>query len=43
MTLTKTGLWHDDSQVASLLVVRGSQVDGGSVLVVVENMTWTAS
>jgi len=43
MKLTKAGVWHDDQQIDSLLVVRGSQVDGGSVLVVVENMTWTAS
>ena len=42
-SLTKAGVWHDDQQIDSLLVVRGSQVDGGSVLVVVENMTWTAS
>ena len=35
-SLTKTGLWHDDSQVASLLVVRGDQTKGGSVLVLVE-------
>jgi len=36
MKLTKTGLWQDDSQVASLLVVRGDQTKGGSVLVLVE-------
>lgn len=35
-SLTKTGLWQDDSQVASLLVVRGDQTKGGSVLVLVE-------
>lgn len=34
--LTKAGVWHDDSQVDSLLVVRGDQVDGGSVIVLVE-------
>lgn len=37
--LTKAGVWHDDSQVASLLVVRGDQVDGGSVIVMVESLT----
>lgn len=38
MTLTKAGEWSDDSQVASLLVVRGDQVDGGAVIVMVESL-----
>lgn len=37
-SLTKAGVWHDDSQVASLLVVRGDQVGGGSVFVTVEEL-----
>jgi crossover junction endodeoxyribonuclease RusA len=36
--LTKAGVWNDDSQIDSLLVVRGGQVDGGSVLVFVEDL-----
>ncbi len=35
-SLTKAGVWNDDSQVASLLVVRGDQLDGGAVIVMVE-------
>ena len=35
-SLTEAGVWKDDSQVDSLLVVRGGQVDGGQVLVFVE-------
>lgn len=35
-SLTEAGVWNDDSQVDSLLVVRGDQTDGGSVLVLVE-------
>lgn len=38
MTLTKAGVWHDDSQVDSLLVVRGDQVAGGLVTMIVEPM-----
>ena len=38
-SLTNAGVWDDDSQVASLLVVRGDQVDGGAVLVIVEDQT----
>lgn len=34
-SLTKAGVWHDDSQVDSLLIVRGDPVGGGSVIVVV--------
>jgi crossover junction endodeoxyribonuclease RusA len=37
-SLTRAGVWDDDSQVDSLLVVRGDQVDGGSVLVLVEDL-----
>jgi crossover junction endodeoxyribonuclease RusA len=37
-SMTKAGLWGDDSQVDSLLVVRGDQVDGGSILVFVEDL-----
>ena len=36
MKLTEAGVWKDDGQVDSLLVVRGGQVDGGQVLVFVE-------
>lgn len=37
-SLTKAGVWSDDIQVASLLVVRGDQVDGGAVIVMVEEL-----
>lgn len=35
-SLTKAGVWNDDQQIDSLLVVRGDQTKGGSVLVLVE-------
>lgn len=37
-SLTAAGAWRDDSQVDSLLVVRGDLFDGGRVLVFVELM-----
>lgn len=40
-SLTKAGVWSDDSQVASLLVVRGDQVTGGAVIVMVEPVQQT--
>ena len=41
-SLTKAGLWFDDNQVDSLLVVRGEQVAGGAVIVVVEELATAA-
>lgn len=35
-SLTKAGVWHDDQQIDSLLVVRGEPTSGGTVIVLVE-------
>ena len=35
-SLTAAGVWGDDSQVDSLLVVRGDQIAGGLVTMIVE-------
>ena len=35
-SLTKAGVWHDDQQIDSLLIVRGEPIAGGAVIVLVE-------
>lgn len=37
-SLTKAGVWYDDSQVCSLLIVRGEQIHGGCVDVVITEL-----